>query len=114
MKPRPLYRRFPALAQREIASRSTDMTGRVWCEKCGAECSTRADYEIDHIVAEGVLPAFRDRRPLTAADGALLCLSCHGKKTRGDIFEIARAKRLEARHRVVAQGQPEIMRRWAQ
>ena len=103
---------FTKAAQRAIISRSTDMKGRVFCEKCGAECLSRADYEIDHIVAEGVQPANDNRGPLTADDGKLLCLHCHDRKTRRDVFEIAKAKRLGKSHRVVGKGQTEVARRF--
>jgi len=102
---------FSAASRRAIIARSTDMRGRIWCEGCARECPTRADYEIDHIVAEGVrLPD--GRAPLTADDGKLLCLTCHDKKTRRDVAEIARAKRLGEKHRVVGSGQTEIQRRY--
>jgi hypothetical protein len=57
-------------------------------------------------------PANENRPPLTAADGKLLCLRCHDKKTRRDVFEIAKSKRLEAKHRIVGKGQTEIARRF--
>ena len=100
---------FGKAAAREIISRSTDMKGNVFCEQCGAECVTRADYEIDHCVPEGVQPA-NDNRTLTAADGKLLCLRCHEKKTKRDVFEIAKMKRLQAKHRVVGAGPTELAR----
>ena len=103
---------FPKPVVRVIERRATDMSGRTWCEQCGAECATRADYEIDHIVAEGVRPANDNRAALTADDGKLLCLACHDKKTRRDVAEIARAKRLEGKHRVVGKGSTEIARRY--
>jgi hypothetical protein len=103
---------FSAASTRTIVSRATGMSGRTYCEQCGAECLTRADYEIDHVVAEGVRPANDNRSPLTAEDGKLLCLACHDKKTRRDVFEIARAKRLEGKHRVVGKGLTEIARRF--
>ena len=103
---------FSAASTRAIERRATDMTGRKWCEQCGAECPTRADYQIDHCVAEGVRPANDNRSPLTADDGKLLCLKCHDKKTRRDLFEIAKAKRLESKHRVVGAGPTAIARRY--
>jgi HNH endonuclease len=102
---------FSKAAQREIISRSTDMKGSTFCEQCGAECVTRADYEIDHIVAEGVQPA-NDNRSLTAEDGKLLCLRCHDKKTKRDMFEIAKVKRLKKKHRVIGAGPTELARRY--
>jgi HNH endonuclease len=103
---------FSAAAARAIKDRSTDMKGRIWCELCGAECPTRADYEIDHIVAEGVRPANDNRAPLTADDGKLLCLKCHSKKTRRDVFEIAKTNRLAKKHRVMGAGRTELARRF--
>jgi hypothetical protein len=101
---------FSAASTRTIVSRASDMQGHTYCEECGRECPTRADYEIDHCVAEGVRVG--ERVPLTADDGKLLCLTCHQKKTRRDLAEIARAKRLETKHRVVGSGQTEIARRY--
>ena len=55
--------------------------GRKCREECGRrECLTRADYEIDHVVAEGARAPSDNRGPLTAADGKLLCLKCHDKR----------------------------------
>ena len=42
---------FSNAAKRTIERRATDMAGRRWCEQCGAECLSRADFEIDHCVA---------------------------------------------------------------
>ena len=95
---------------RDIERRATDMTGRKWCEQCGAECPTRADYEIDHCVAEGIRPVNDNRAPLSMADGRLICLRCHEKKTKRDVFEIAKMKRLQAKHRVVGAGPTELAR----
>jgi hypothetical protein len=103
---------FSAASTRAITRRATDMTGRIWCEVCGAECPTRADYELDHVVAEGILPANDNRPPLTAEDGKLLCLSCHDKKTRRDVREISKTKRLEGKHRPIDGGPSEIARRY--
>ena len=103
---------FTKAAIRIITSRATDMAGRKWCEQCGAECLTRADFEIDHCLAEGIRPANDNRPALSAEDGKLLCLACHDKKTRRDVGEIARAKRLKKEHRVVGRGSTEIARRF--
>jgi len=102
---------FPSKCVHAIVARATDMRGHTYCEQCGEECMSRADYEIDHCVAEGVRPPGK-RPPLTADDGKLLCLRCHGQKTRRDVAEIARAKRLGEKHRVVGSGQTEIQRRY--
>jgi hypothetical protein len=103
---------FSNAVRREIISRATDMKGSTFCEQCGAECVTRADYEIDHVLAEGILPANDNRPTLTADDGRLLCLKCHDKKTRRDVAAIAKSKRLVKKHRVVGEGQTEIARRF--
>ena len=104
---------FSNATKRVIERRATDMAGRKWCEQCGAECLSRADYEIDHCVAEGIRPANDNNRvPLTADDGKLLCLKCHDQKTKRDVFEIAKSKRMGKKHRVVGQGQTEIARRY--
>ena len=56
---------------------------------------TRADYEIDHCVAEGLHASNDNARTLSADDGKLLRLRCHEKKTKRDVFEIAKMKRLQ-------------------
>jgi hypothetical protein len=104
---------FSNAAKRDIERRATDMTGRKWCEQCGVECPTRADYEIDHVVAEGVRPVNDNRPPLTADDGKLLCLVCHDKKTRRDRLNIDKLRRLEGKHRPIDGGPTEIARRYS-
>jgi len=101
---------FSNAVYRTIVARATDMQGVAHCEQCGRQCPTRADFEVDHVVAEGV--RIGERVPLTADDGKVLCLTCHDKKTKRDVAEIARAKRLGEKHRVVASGQTEIQRRY--
>jgi HNH endonuclease len=82
-----------------IVGRATDAGGRVHCERCGAWCRKRADYQIDHIIAEGERPAADLMRKLTPADGQLLCVAvCHPQKTKADKGDIAKAKRVEAAH----------------
>lgn len=103
---------FSAASKRAIERRATDMTGRKWCEQCGAECPTRADYEIDHCVPEGAQPANDNRAALNADDGKLLCLACHDKKTRRDVREISKTKRLEGKHRPIDGGPTQIARRY--
>ena len=106
-----LRREFPRAVRATIILRSTDLKGRVWCEQCGAECLSKADYELDHIVAEGILAGNDNLAPLTASSGRLICLACH-EKSRRDVGEIARAKRLKKEHRVVGRGPTEIARRF--
>jgi len=103
---------FSNASKRAIERRATGINGSKYCEQCGAECVSRADYELDHITAEALQP-HDDRLPLSAEHGKLLCLDCHDKKTRRDVAAIARAKRLAKKHRVVvADGQTEIARRF--
>jgi hypothetical protein len=104
--------RFSAASMRIIKTRATDLSGRTYCELCGAECPTRADYEFDHVVPEGLRLDYDPRLPLSAEHGKLLCLKCHDKKTKRDVFEIARAKRLSEKHRIVGSGPSEIARRF--
>jgi hypothetical protein len=104
---------FSAASTRAIVARATDEGGRIWCERCGEECRTRADYEIDHCVAEGARSEdLADRPPLSAEDGKLLCIPCHDKKTRRDVREIAKSKRLEEKHRPIEAGPSEVARRY--
>jgi HNH endonuclease len=82
-----------------IRGRASDATGRVYCERCGRWCPKKADYQIDHIVPEGLRPAADLDRKLTPADGQLLCVAvCHPEKTKGDKGDIGKAKRLEGAH----------------
>jgi len=104
---------FSASSKRAIERRATNMmNGMKYCEQCGAECPTRADYEIDHCVAEGARAANDNRPPLTIEDGKLLCRACHDKKTRRDVREISKTKRLEGKHRPIDGGPSEIARRY--
>lgn len=90
------YRKFSVAARIAIVARASDMSFRVHCERCGEWCKSRKDYQIDHVIPEGMRPAEDVSRPLVAADGQLLCLDCHDKKTDGDKARIALAVRREA------------------
>jgi hypothetical protein len=80
-----------------IRRRAADSSGRVHCERCGRWCPKKADYQIDHILAEGMRPAADFKRKLTPADGQLLCIAvCHPVKTKADKGNIGEAKRREA------------------
>jgi hypothetical protein len=80
-----------------IRGRATDSSGRVHCERCGRWCPKRADYQIDHVLAEGMRPLADLTRKLTPADGQLLCVAvCHPGKTADDVGSISEAKRREA------------------
>jgi hypothetical protein len=90
-------REFSVAVQLAIIKRATDPSGRILCESCRAWCKTRAHYEIDHIISEGIRPAADRKRKLTPADGQLLCVAvCHKRKTRNDVGDIGQAKRREA------------------
>jgi hypothetical protein len=81
-----------------IVTRATDEGGLIHCERCGAWCPKRADYEIDHIIPEGMRPRADLKRKLTPADGQLLCVAvCHPPKTKRDNEDINEAKRREQR-----------------
>jgi hypothetical protein len=88
-------REFPQSVQVQIIARAT-VGSRVHCEnpKCGAWIKNKK-WEIDHIIAEGLV--IDKAKKLTAADGQLLCISCHDAKTPGDTSAIAEAVRREAR-----------------
>ena len=80
-----------------IRGRASDGTGRVHCERCGRWCPKKADYQIDHVLAEGMRPLADLQRKLTPADGQLLCVAvCHPQKTAEDKGDIGEAKRREA------------------
>ena len=102
-KPSRLYspigkrREFSIATQVEIIRRATDPDGRTCCEKCGAWMKSRKDYEIDHVLCEGIRSAADKRRKLTPADGQLLCAAiCHKSKTRYDKGVISEAARRAA------------------
>ena len=91
------YRKFSARACLDIVACATDSQGRIHCERCGRWCPKRADYEIDHVIPEGMRPPADKARKLVAADGQLLCTAqCHPDKTDKDKAEIALAVRREA------------------
>lgn len=125
-------REFTTPVRAAIIKRATK-NGVQYCEECG--CLARR-FEIDHTDADAL--QLDKSRKLTADDGKLLCAgpnSCHARKTRDDVANIARAKRQEAAHigakspsprgfakpekepkrlTRVAAGVPEIMRRYLQ
>lgn len=90
------YRKFSVAVQIAIVNRASDSSWRIHCERCGKWCRKRADYQIDHVIPEGMRPLEDKKRALTAADGQLLCLDCHDLKTDKDKGEIALAVRREA------------------
>lgn len=103
---------FSPAVRRAIEARATDESGLVHCERCGVWCKSRSDYEIDHKRAEGLQPIGEKRRKLVAADGELMCLDCHAKKTLEDKGFIAEAKRRELKEPLKVRGKTEIQRRF--
>jgi hypothetical protein len=102
-KPSRLYspigkrREFSIADQVAIIYRATDEDGRIHCEGCGIWLKSRHDYEIDHIISEGLRSAADKRRRLRPADGQLLCVAvCHKAKSRVDKGVQGEAKRREA------------------
>ncbi len=122
-------REFSKAVKLQIIKRATPAgtLAPPWCEECG---SMAFKWAIDHIDPDAM--QIDKSKPLTAADGQLLCLPCHAEKTKADVADIAKAKRVEAAHlgakaatprgfaKVskekpplrVASGVPEIMRRF--
>jgi hypothetical protein len=89
------YRKFSAAVQVAIVERAK-VDGAICCERCGEWCPKRSDYQIDHVIPEGMRPAEDLKRALKPADGQLLCLDCHDVKTDVDKARIALAVRREA------------------
>jgi len=69
--------------------KAATVDGKIFCESCGVLCK---NFQIDHIIPDGLTgePTFENSK--------LLCLECHGAKTKKDVKAISKAKRLEARH----------------
>ena len=76
--------------------------GVTYCDGCGLPCRK---WEIDHIRADALLgdPTFENSR--------LLCLPCHGEKTKDDVKRISKAKRVEAKHLGAVQPKGKIQSR---
>ena len=91
-------REFSVALQIAIQTRARDSSWRIHCEACGKWCAKRAAYQIDHVIPEGMRPLVDLQKKLVAADGQLLCLECHDKKTDADKASIGLAKRQEAYH----------------
>jgi hypothetical protein len=90
-------REFDAATSLEIVKRATSKAGMTHCEACGAWCKSRRDYQIDHVIHEGIRPPRDKRRRLKAVEGQLLCVDCHKRKTGRETGDRAKAKRLEAK-----------------
>ena len=88
-------REFTKAVKVEIIKRATPAGTLTppWCEQCGAMAHK---WAIDHIDPDAMQTD--KSKPLTAAEGQLLCLPCHDEKTKADVADIAKAKRVEAAH----------------
>lgn len=73
----------------QVIKRAMQPNGCVYCEKCGQQAKR---YEIDHEIPDAM-----GGEP-TAANAVLMCIECHKEKTKLDFGNIAKAKRVEARH----------------
>ena len=94
--PTPAPQLHPRRSDRDRRARDR-WQGRVHCERCGAWCRKRADYQIDHVIAEG-----SGRPPTWRASSRRrtgnCCASRSATRSRrnGTRRDIGRAKRLEA------------------
>lgn len=106
-------REFTQLDRIAIRGRASDGAGRVFCERCGAWLKRKSDYQIDHVIPEGMRPLADLKRKLTPADGQLLCVAvCHPQKTAEDKGDIGEAKRREIKQPLLGAGKTEIARRF--
>ena len=85
-------REFSCSVYVEIVKRAT-INDMVRCEKCG--CAVWR-FHVHHL-KEDALEIDKSAK-LTAKDGQLLCLLCHGELTRPFQTTIAKVKRVEAKH----------------
>jgi len=78
----------------QIVMRAT-VNGVVICEGCGLILG-RKPYQVDHTIPDAM--RIDKSRPLTCDDGKLLGQECcHAPKTKQDVKNIAKAKRIEAK-----------------
>lgn len=91
-------REFSMALRIAIVNRASDAQFNIHCELCGVFCKSRQWYQIDHVIPEAERPDADREKALVAADGQLLCLRCHGAKTRVDKKDIAKIARQTARH----------------
>lgn len=105
-------REFDVATKIAIVNRASDSSWRIHCERCGLWCKSRRDYQIDHVIPEGMRPLIDKERKLSAADGQLLCLVCHDEKTDKDKSEIGLAKRQEAYDKGIDKPRKRKWRRW--
>ena len=79
---------FPARVRAAVIKRSM-RDGTLYCEKCGAMAKRS---QVDHVRPDGLLG-----EP-TIENAMLICEACYTEKNAKDTTDIARAKRIEAKH----------------
>lgn len=89
-------REFTQKQKAQIVERSKDANGRICCERCGLVLAGK-QYEIDHIIAEGLRPEADKKAKITIAEGQLLGKECCHRgadgKTNDDVKKIAKSNR---------------------
>ena len=87
-----MRREFSRKQRAQIVARAAGSDGVVCCEGCGLRLGKKP-YEIDHIIAEGLI--VDKSKPLTIEDGQLLGKACchRGGKTTDDIRRIRKSDR---------------------
>ena len=69
------------------AWRQAVLTRDAWqCQACGRVCGDRREAHADHIV-----PVSQGGERYAVSNGQCLCVSCHGRKTRGEQDDARRA-----------------------
>lgn len=84
-------RNFPSSVTVEAIRRASKANGFPCCEVCGTMMK-RGQWHFDHIIPD------RMGGEPTLENCAVICVPCHAQKTSKDVGDIARAKRLEAKH----------------
>ena len=62
------------------------------CESCGTEIQPGDRVDFDHIIPDGL------RKNNDVSNCQVLCRPCHIEKTKTDVTQIAKAKRVEKKH----------------
>jgi 5-methylcytosine-specific restriction protein A len=75
--------------------KASTVDGKIFCNACGALCKK---FEIDHILADGMHTDEDKDKSNSFENSRLLCIPCHAEKTKKDVANIARAKRVEFKH----------------
>lgn len=83
---------FTKAVKAEMFRRAT-VDGTTFCEGCGLALKK---WNYDHTIPDALI--LDKKRKLTASEGKLLGECCHTPKTKQDVKNIAKAKRVEAKH----------------